>query len=106
VERARTIEVELGSTMLTGGREGRRVAIDLVEWTLGPLRLVSVPGEAFHELGRAIEGRGPHVLVAGLSPEWHGYLPSPFRDGYEESMSYGRDAVATIGRALVTAVSP
>ncbi|MEY2461169.1 MAG: hypothetical protein QOG30_2999, partial [Acidimicrobiaceae bacterium] len=50
VERHGTIEVELGATLLTGGREGRRVAIELVEWSIGPVRLVSVPGEAFHEL--------------------------------------------------------
>ena len=88
----------LGSTLLTGGREGRTVPVELVEWSIGPVRLVSVPGEAFHALGRAIEERaradGAHVLLAGLAPEWHGYLPSPFRDGYEESTSYGRDAVA------------
>ena len=42
------------------------------------------------------------MLVAGLAPEWHGYLPVPFSDGYEESMSYGRDAVAAIARALTT----
>ena len=40
------------------------------------------------------------MLLAGLAPEWHGYLPSPFRDGYEESTSYGRGAVATIAAAL------
>ncbi|MEY2404353.1 MAG: hypothetical protein QOD38_1904 [Acidimicrobiaceae bacterium] len=102
IERHRTIEVDLASTLLTGGREGRRVRIELVEWSIGPVRLVSVPGEAFHELGRAIETRSGagHVLLAGLAPEWHGYLPSPFTDGYEESMSYGRDAVAAIAAAL------
>jgi hypothetical protein len=42
------------------------------------------------------------VVVAGLAPEWHGYLPVPFTDGYEESMSYGPNAVATIARALTT----
>jgi hypothetical protein len=103
VERHDTIEVELGTTLLTGGREGRTVELELVEWSIGPLRLVSVPGEAFHALGRAIEARaGGHVLLAGLAPEWHGYLPSPFTDGYEESMSYGRDAVAAIARALTS----
>ena len=103
VERHGTVEVELGSTVITAGREGRTVELELVEWSIGPLRLVSVPGEAFHALGRAIEDRvDGHVLVAGLAPEWHGYLPSPFRDGYEESMSYGREAVAAIGRALTT----
>ena len=104
VTRHRTVDATLGSTMLTGGREGRTVPLELVEWSIGPVRLVSVPGEGFHALGRAIEdrvaGEGARVLVAGLAPEWHGYLPSPFTDGYEESMSYGRDAVATIAHAL------
>jgi hypothetical protein len=104
VVRHRTIAVQLGSTMLTGGREGRTASLELVEWSIGPVRVVSVPGEAFHALGLAIEDRvaseGAHVLVAGLTPEWHGYLPSPFRDGYEESMSYGRDAVAAVAHAL------
>ena len=104
VVRHRVIDVTLGSTLLTGGREGRTVPIELVEWSIGPVRLVSIPGEAFHALGRAIEDRAPrdgaHVLLAGLAPEWHGYLPSPFGDGYEESTSYGRDAVAAIADAL------
>jgi hypothetical protein len=100
VERLRTLDLTLGDTLLTAGRVGRPVSIELVEWTIGPVRLVSVPGEAFHALGHEIERRGPHVLVAGLSPEWHGYLPVPFREGYEESMSYGSRAVAAIASAL------
>lgn len=100
VERAQTIEVVIGDTRLAAGGVGRRVSIELVEWAIGSLRIVSVPGEAFHELGQAVERRAEHVLVAGLSPAWHGYLPVPFTDGYEESMSYGRDAVADIARAL------
>jgi hypothetical protein len=101
VVRERVVDVTLGSTLLTAGREGRVVPVELVEWQLGPVRLVSIPGEGFHALGRAIEARaGRHVLLAGLAPEWHGYLPMPFREGYEESTSYGRDAVATIAAAL------
>ena len=104
VLRHRTVEVTLGSTLLTAGRTGRRVPVELIEWSLGPLRLVSIPGEAFHALGRAIEARvegdGAFVLLAGLAPEWHGYLPAPFTDGYEESMSYGREAVTVLARAL------
>ena len=96
----------MGETLLTSGQAGRQVSIELVEWAIGPVRLVSVPGEAFHELGRAIERRGPHVLVAGLAPEWHGYLPVPFTDGYEESMSYGPEAVAAIAGALMTVARP
>ena len=101
VERHDTVEVELGESLITAGREGRTVELELIEWSLGPVRLVSVPGEAFHALGRDIEARHDgHVLLAGLAPEWHGYLPVPFTDGYEESMSYGRDAVAAIARSL------
>jgi hypothetical protein len=104
VSRHRTVEVTLGSTLLTSGRTSRRVAVELLEWSVGPVRLVSVPGEAFHALGNAVEARvereSGHVLLAGLAPEWHGYLPSPFTDGYEESMSYGREAVAAIAHAL------
>lgn len=97
VLRHRVLDVTLGSTLLTGGREGDTVPIELIEWAVGPVRLVSLPGEAFHALGRSIEDRagdGNHVLLAGFAPEWHGYLPSPFADGYEESTSYGRAAVA------------
>ena len=104
VLRHRTVEVTLGSTLLARGRTGRRVPVELFEWSVGPVRLVSVPGEAFHALGNAVEARvereGAHVLLAGLTPEWHGYLPSPFTDGYEESMSYGREAVAALADAL------
>jgi hypothetical protein len=104
VTRHRTLEVALGDTQLTALRRERHATIELVEWSIGPVRLVSVPGEAFQELGRAVEARvereGGLVLLAGLAPEWHGYLPSPFTDGYEESMSYGREAVQAIAAAL------
>jgi hypothetical protein len=81
---------------------GRRVPVELIEWDLGGLRLVSVPGEAFHALGRAIEDARPEhpVLVAGLSPCWQGYLPVPFTTGYEEKMSLGRGFVAQVAAAL------
>ena len=104
VVRHRVIDVTLGSTLLTAGREGR----------VGPGRARRVddrPGAARLDPGRGIPRARPrdrrpraptarHVLLAGLAPEWHGYLPSPFRDGYEESTSYGRDAVAAIADAL------
>ncbi|MFA5787619.1 MAG: neutral/alkaline non-lysosomal ceramidase N-terminal domain-containing protein [Actinomycetota bacterium] len=77
------------------------VDIELVEWNLGSVRLVSVPGEAFHAFGRAVEqafdGR---VLMAGLAPVWQGYLPHPFRAAYEESMSLGRDVVEAVLQAI------
>jgi hypothetical protein len=41
------------------------------------------------------------VLIASLAPVWQGYFPVPFGDGYEESVSYGREAVDAVARALV-----
>lgn len=68
---------------------------------MGPVRLVSVSGEAFHALGRRIEAvHGGRVLVAGLSPTWFGYLPEPYREGYEEDMSLGPEAVIAVAAAL------
>jgi hypothetical protein len=79
----------------------RTVGVELLEWSLGGVRLVSVPGEAFHALGRGIEAaRDDRAMLAGLAPEYHGYLPSPFGHGYEEKMSYGRRFVAGLERAL------
>jgi neutral ceramidase len=104
VVRERAIEVTLGGTPLTEGRNGDTLAIELVEWSVGPLRVVSIPGEAFHALGEGIRARverdGGIAVLAGIAPEWHGYLPHPFREGYEERTSYGRAAVAAIADAL------
>ena len=101
VVRHRQVTVPVGDTYLGGSRVGAPLDVELVEWGLGPVRLVSVPGEAFHALGRAIEDRtGGRALVAGLSPVWRGYLPAPFTEGYEESMSLGREAVAVLAAAL------
>jgi hypothetical protein len=80
----------------------RTIDVELLEWSLGGLRLVSVPGEAFHELGRQVEAaRGDRAMIVGLSPEYHGYLPVPFGKGYEEKMSYGRRFVSTLTDTLV-----
>lgn len=81
---------------------GDSMTVELVEWEVGDVRLVSVPGEAFESLGRAIAAsRGDRVLLAGLSPVWQGYLPDPFGEGYEEQVSFGPGAVAAIRAALV-----
>jgi len=80
----------------------RTVDVELLEWSLGGVRLVSVPGEAFHALSREVErARGDKALLAGLGPDYHGYLPSPFAKGYEEKMSYGRSFVARVAEALL-----
>ena len=39
-------------------------------------------------------------LIAGLAAVWLGYLPVPFGEGYEESMSYGEPFVAALLSAL------
>lgn len=105
VAHRRTTSPRAGLTVpaLLAGRALRRVEVELVEWELGPLRLVSLPGEAFHALGRAVESaRGDQTLLAGIAPTWLGYLPDPFGKGYEEKMSYGRGFVAEVRAALLT----
>ncbi|MDX6273533.1 MAG: hypothetical protein QOJ92_743 [Frankiales bacterium] len=88
---------------LLAGRALRKVDVELVEWRLGDISLVAVPGEAFHALGRDIErARGDRVLLAGLAPSWLGYLPQPWGKGYEEKMSYGRGFTSAVARALLS----
>jgi hypothetical protein len=101
VSSARTIEVPAtGGLAQLAGID--RMDVELVEWTIGPLGLVSIPGEAFHALGNAIAAsRDRPTLLAGLSPVWQGYLPEPFGEGYEETVSYGPQAVASIRAALL-----
>lgn len=101
---SRVIDAPTGATALTMllGVTGP-VAVELVEWQLGDVRLVSVPGEAFCAFGRAVEDARPGpVLLAGLSPVWQGYLPQPFGEGYEEGVSLGEPAVLAILNALTT----
>ena len=92
----------VGATLLgqlAGGRAERTV--ELLEWTVGGLQVVAVPGEGFHavEAELRVRRRDP-LLIAGLAPDWHGYLPLPYTDGYEEGLSLGPDAVAQLVAAL------
>ena len=99
----RLVRVRAGLTIpaVLAGVAGRAVEVELLEWSLGGIRLVSLPGEAFHALGRAVEqARDDRTLLAGLAPTWHGYLPAPFGKGYEEKMSYGRGFVRRVGELL------
>ena len=102
---SRWIEAPVGTTplaALTG--DATTLDVELVEWTIGELRVVAVPGEPFHKLVNQITASRPGpVLIAALAPVWQGYLPVPFGDGYEETVSYGADAVAAIAAALTTA---
>jgi len=102
IERHVTIDAPTSGTALARARGERPLPVELVEWSLGPVRLVSIPGEAFHALGRAVEERaGGRVLLAGLAPIWQGYLPEPFTAGYEEDTSYGPAFVAAVRAALL-----
>ena len=99
---SRTIRATVGTTALTGltGLSGD-LDVELVEWDLGSLRLVSVPGEAFHAFGSSVQAsRGVEVLLAGLAPAWQGYLPVPWGEGYEETVSYGEGFVAAVHAEL------
>jgi neutral ceramidase len=103
VTASRTIEIPISPTPLadlTGIQDRSRV--ELIEWSIGDVRLVSIPGEAFHAFGREVdEARAGRVLLAGISPNWHGYLPRPFGTGYEEAVSFGEPAVEAIFRNLL-----
>ena len=103
VLRSERFDLAPGGTLLAQLAGAERVPVELVEWSLGGPRVVSVPGEAFHAFGKAIEAsRQLPVLIAGLAPVWLGYLPVPFGDGYEESMSYGEPFVAALFAALTS----
>ena len=99
----RTVEVPLtASGLAPDPPRGDVLEVELVEWRIGSVPLVSVPGEAFHAFGRAVdESRGGRTLLAGLAPVWQGYLPMPFREGYEEGVSFGEPAVRGILDALL-----
>ena len=99
----RSITAPVGTTLLTALLGGpASLGVELVEWSIGDVRVVSIPGEAFVAFGAAVlDARPGPTLLAGLSPVWQGYLPRPFGEGYEESVSYGDPAVTAILEALL-----
>lgn len=102
VVRDEAVDVRLGDTGLARLAGDASQSVEFVEWSVGDVRVVSLPGEAFFALGREVEdARGRRTLLAGLAPAWHGYLPHPFTEGYEEGLSYGDEAVAAIRRKLL-----
>ena len=120
VMRSETHDIPVGGTPIAALHGEPTMKVDLVEWDIGGdgrrsesgaqrdqsgVRLVSMPGEAFHLLGREISsGRGDRVLLAGLAPAWHGYLPHPWGEGgYEEGVSFGEDFARTVRELLVAA---
>jgi hypothetical protein len=99
---SRSVTVPTGATLLTQILGTAEATVELVEWAIGDVRLVSVPGEPFHALGRWIRDARPGItLIAGLAPVWSGYFPVPFGDGYEELVSLGAAAVEAIADAVV-----
>jgi neutral ceramidase len=101
---SRWITVPVGNTPLAAlvGGAGTAMDVELVEWQIGELSVVAVPGEPFHKLVNQIdESRQGPVLIAALAPVWQGYLPVPWGEGYEETVSYGQEAVEAMARALV-----
>jgi hypothetical protein len=104
IVRSETHDIDVGSTGLAALLQETSMLVEFVEWTIGDVRLVSMPGEAFHELGREIEAsRGGKTLLAGLCPAWHGYLPHPWGEGYEEGVSFGQEFVAAVREVLIEA---
>lgn len=100
VERRLALDAS-GSAMAAITRRDQ-VEAELVEWSIGGVRLVSIPGEGFAELGqRVVAARsGTPTVLCGFAPHWLGYLPVPFTDGYEEGLSYGPAVVDAITAAL------
>jgi hypothetical protein len=99
----RALRPRAGLSLMTllGNQVGRRLPVELHEWSVGGVRLVSVPGEPFDALGREVlAARDDRALVAAISPVWQGYLPVPFGTGYEEKMSGGRGFVSAVAGAL------
>ncbi len=101
IVRHETIEAPVGGTGLAALVGESSMPVEFLEWAIGDVRLVSLPGEAFHALGREVSaGRNDRVLLAGLAP-WHGYLPVPWGEGYEEGVSFGPDFVDAIRTKLL-----
>ena len=104
VVRAETHEIPLGKTGLAALAQAESMSVEFVEWSIGDVRVVAMPGEAFFALGREIEdARDRRTLLAGISPSWHGYLPQPWGDGYEEGVSFGEEFVAAVRNKLISA---
>ena len=100
---SRTIAAPVGRTPITAMTKLKGdLDVELVEWGLGDVRLVSIPGEAFHAFGNEVmASRTGEVLLAGLAPSWQGYLPRPWGDGYEEGVSYGEPFVDAVLANLI-----
>jgi hypothetical protein len=104
----RVLDLDVAGSPMAAITRRSSLAVELHEWSIGGVHLVTIPGEGFAELGaRIVAGRaGEPVLLAGFAPHWLGYLPVPFAEGYEEGLSYGEHAVGEIVRALELPLAP
>jgi len=98
VHRSRIATVDADSSAMSAITRSGRVQAELVEWRVGGMRLLTIPGEAFAKLGQAaFRTTATPLMLAGFCPHWLGYLPDPFQpDGYEESLSYGPPLVGVV----------
>jgi hypothetical protein len=95
--RHETKEIAVGMTPIAALQGEPTMKVEFIEWDVAGVRLVSIPGEGFHLLGKQIaSARGDRVLLAGIAPAWHGYLPVPWGAGYEEGVSFGEEFVAAV----------
>lgn len=103
VTRHRTLDIPVGTSLLTALTEtAGPLPVELLEWRVGDIEVISLPGEAFSAFGeRVVSSRDNPVLLAGLAPIWQGYLPVPFTEGYEEGLSYGEAFVLGVLDAIV-----
>jgi hypothetical protein len=103
VTRHRTLDIAVGTSLLAALTEQTApLPVELIEWRIGDVEVISLPGEAFCAFGeQVVASRDNPVLMAGLAPIWQGYLPVPFREGYEEGLSYGEAFVLGVLDAIV-----
>lgn len=106
-------ELRLAQTGLEGAmiqreyakvRDSLETEAHLSVWKLGPVGLVTMPGELFSSLGQKIKGESPFpaTIVAGYSNGYIGYIPD--QEAYEQGgyetlsspllMGFGEDLAA------------
>ncbi len=92
--------LDLGKQGLIGGTfQGTDVLTEMMSVQLGPLQIVTVPGEVSTTIGLAIKKRmpGPYRMVIGLGNDELGYIMTPQEWGeemfeYERTVSVGSQA--------------
>ncbi len=104
VHRSGITTVTADGSAMSAITRSARVQAELVEWRVGGMRLLTIPGEAFSKLGQAaFRTTTMPLMLAGFCPHWLGYLPDPFdAAGYEESLSYGPPLTDVVQSHLVS----